>query len=117
MYDKLTSENLTIAPGVVETIVSLAVNQTDGVAQVKAPRFSNGLVSALNKKHPAQGVIIMADDDGQVTVAIHVQIYYGYRLQEVAAKIRNAVTETMEGQAGIEVARVDVFVDGIQFPE
>ena len=117
MYDRLTSDGLTIAPGVVETIVALAVRQIDGVAQVKAPSFSNSLASALNKKLPAQGIIIMADDDGQITVAVHVQIYYGYCLQDVAEKIRLSVVETLEGQVGIEVASVDVFVDGIQFPE
>ena len=117
MYEKLTSDGLTIAPGVVETIVSLAVSQIDGVAEVKAPSFSNTFVSALNKKHPAQGIVIMAEDDGQITVAAHVQIYYGYRLQEVADKIRHIIVDTLTGQVGIEVAKVDVFVDGIQFPE
>jgi uncharacterized alkaline shock family protein YloU len=114
---KLMSEGLTIAPGVVETIISLAVSQIDGVAQVGAPSLSNSFISALNRKHPAQGILIMADDDGQITVAVHAQIFYGYRLYEVAEKIRFAVADTLAGQVGIEAAAVDVYVDGIQFPE
>jgi len=117
MHENLISEGLTIAPGVVETIVSLAVGQIDGVAQVKAPNLQDSFMSALNKKHPAQGIIIMADDDGRISIAVHVQIYYGFQLQEVAEQIRLVVAETMQGQVGIEVAQVDVFVDGIQFPE
>lgn len=117
MYETITSDGLTIAPGVVETIISLAVSQVDGVAQVKAPSIGDSLISALNKKHPAQGIIIMADDDGQITVEAHVQIYYGFQLQAVAERIRLAVVETMEMQVGITIAGVDVFVDGIQFPE
>jgi len=117
MYEKLRCEGLTIAPGVVETIISLAVSEIDGVAQVKYPGLPNTFKSALKKKHPGQGIIIMADDDGQITVAVHVQIYYGFRLQEVAEMIRKVVADTLEGQVGIEVARVDVYVDGIQFPE
>jgi uncharacterized alkaline shock family protein YloU len=117
MDEKLMSEGLTIASGVVETIVSLAVAQTDGVAQVGAPGLSRSFISALNKHHPAQGIIIMADEDEQITVAVHVHIFYGYRLQEVAEKIRRTVIETLSGQVGIEAAAVDVYVDGIQFPE
>jgi len=117
MHENLTSEGLTIAPGVVETMVSLTVSQIDGVAQVKAPSIPDSFMSALHKKHLSQGIIIMADDDGRITVSVHVHIFYGYQLQEVAQNIRQAVVETMEGQVGIQVFKVDVFVDGIQFPE
>jgi uncharacterized alkaline shock family protein YloU len=117
MDEKLMNEGLSIAPGVVETIVSLAVAQVDGVAQVGAPRLSRSFIPALSRRHPAQGILIMADDDERITVAVHVQVFYGYRLQEVAEKIRLAVAGTLSGQVGIEVAAVDVSVDGIQFPE
>ncbi|MDR1082850.1 MAG: Asp23/Gls24 family envelope stress response protein [Coriobacteriales bacterium] len=115
--EKLMNEGLAIAPGVVETIVSLAVCQVDGVAQVGAPSLSNSFASAFRKWHPAQGILIMADDDEQITVAVHVQVFYGYRLQEVAEGVRGAVVDALYGQVGIEVASVDVFIDGIQFPE
>jgi uncharacterized alkaline shock family protein YloU len=117
MDEKLMSEGLTIAPGVVETIVSLAVAQVDGVAQVGAPRLSRGFISALGKGHPAQGILIVADDDERITVMTHVHIFYGYRLQEVADRIRFVVADTLSGQVGIDVAAVDVYVDGIRFPE
>jgi uncharacterized alkaline shock family protein YloU len=117
MDEKLMNEGLTIAPGVVETIVSLAVAQTEGVAQVGASSLSNSFVSALSRKHPAQGIIIMADEDERITVVVHVHIFYGYRLQEVAEKIRHAVIDTLSGQIGVEAAAVDIYVDGIQFPE
>jgi uncharacterized alkaline shock family protein YloU len=117
MDEKYVTEGLTIAPGVVETIVSLAVSQIEGVAQVGASSLSDSFLSALSKKHPAQGIIIVADDEKRITVIVHVHIFYGYRLQEVAQNIRAAVTDTLAGQVGIEAAAVDVYVDGIQFPE
>jgi uncharacterized alkaline shock family protein YloU len=117
MDERLVNEGLSIAPGVVETIVSLAAGQVDGVAQVTAPGLSRGLLTVLGRRHPGQGVVIMADEDGIITVAVRVRVYYGYRLQEVAEQIRHAVAGTLLGQIGIEVAAVDVFIDGIQFPE
>ncbi|HBT95318.1 MAG TPA: Asp23/Gls24 family envelope stress response protein [Coriobacteriia bacterium] len=114
---KLMSEGLTIAPGVIETIVSLAVGQIDGVAQVGTPGLSENFLSAFNKKHSAQGILILADDDGQITLDIHVLLYYGFKLQDVAAEIRSVAADTLSGQVGIDVAKVDVYVDGIRFPE
>jgi len=116
MDERISTEGLTIAPGVVETIVSLAVSQVEGVAQVGAPSISESFISALSRRHPAQGIIITADDDGAITVSVHIQVYYGYRLQEVAARVRNNVAQTLAGQVGIQVAVVDVYVDAIQFP-
>jgi uncharacterized alkaline shock family protein YloU len=50
-------------------------------------------------------------------VAVRVHLFYGYRIPEVAAQIRKTVAETLKGQVGVAVDAVDVFVDGIQFPE
>lgn len=114
---KLMSEGLTIAPGVIETIVSLAIGQVEGVAQVGTSGISENFLSAFSKKHPAQGILILADDDGQITLDIHVLLYYGFKLQDVAARIRAVAVDTLSGQVGIDVAKVDVYVDGIRFPE
>jgi uncharacterized alkaline shock family protein YloU len=116
MDERFSLEGLSIAPGVVEAIVSAAVGQVEGVSQVGAPTISGGIISALNRRHPTQGILITAEDDGLITVSVHVHIFYGYRLQDVAEQIRTAVAQTLEGQVGIEVSAVDVFVDGIQFP-
>ena len=115
---KMMNEGLTIAPGVVETIVSLAVSQVDGVAQVGGAKLpGSGLFSAISKGNAGQGIIIMADDDGKITVAAHIQIFYGHQIKAIAEEIRSVVADTLSGQVGIETERVDVYVDGVRFPE
>jgi uncharacterized alkaline shock family protein YloU len=116
MDEKLTAEGLTIAPGVIETIISLAVAQVEGVAQVGSPSLSGSFMSAFSKRSPAQGVLIAAEE-GNFIVTVHVQLFYGYKLHEVAEQIRHSVAATLEGQVGITISTVDVYVDGIQFPE
>jgi uncharacterized alkaline shock family protein YloU len=118
MDDKrLMGDGLTIAPGVIETIVSLAVAQVDGVAQVGGSGLSESFLSAFSKRHPAQGVLILADDDGQITLDVHVLLYFGYRLHDVGEQVRLAVADTLAGQVGIEAARINVHIDGVRFPE
>ena len=54
-------------------------------------------------------------EDGKLYVAVHVEVYYGYVLPELASALRCAIAESLATQAGVEVSAVDVFVDGIQF--
>jgi uncharacterized alkaline shock family protein YloU len=102
-----------IAPGVVETIVALAVSQVDGVAAVGAKNPS-GIISAIAKKHAVNGVLIL-EEDGQIAVDLHVSVFYGFKLQEIATHIREAVADALLGQACIEIAVVNITIDGIVF--
>jgi uncharacterized alkaline shock family protein YloU len=114
--DKLDIEGLTIAPGVVETIIALAVGQVEGVALVGSSKLPGGALTVLGKKNSAPGILVL-EDDGIITVEVHVQVYYGFRLPEIAANIRQAVYDALTGQVGIEVQVVNVVVDAIQFAE
>ena len=52
---------------------------------------------------------------GKLSVAVHVEVYYGYVLPELAAQLRSAIAEALATQAGVEVSSVDVYIDGLQF--
>jgi uncharacterized alkaline shock family protein YloU len=110
------NQEVIIAPGVAESIVSLAIAQVDGVAQIgsRTAAVSGGLLGALSKKTVGTGVLIL-DEEGSITVDVHVKLFYGYRLQEVAAQIRATVADALLAQACIEVARVNITIDGIIF--
>lgn len=111
-------DGITIAPGVVETIVSLATSEVPGVAGVGSADAISTIKSAFNstKAIPTNGVRIDAEDDNvSVTVSIHA--YYGYRLVEVAEKVREAVADALLAQLGVTVSSVDVHVDALTFEE
>ena len=114
--NELEHQEVIIAPGVAESIVALAIAQVEGVAQVgqKAVSVSGGVLGALSKKPSNIGVLIL-EEEGQITVEVHLKLYYGYRLQEVAANIRATVADALLAQACIQVARVNITIDGIIF--
>ncbi|MCL2137610.1 MAG: Asp23/Gls24 family envelope stress response protein, partial [Coriobacteriia bacterium] len=103
-------------PGVIETILSQTVLQVDGVAKVGSPKPTDGIFSGTKKRNSPQGVLLTAED-GQITVAVHICVHFGFRLQEVAEQVRYAVADTLEGQIGISAHTVDVYIDSIAFPE
>ena len=114
MDESIEVKSLTIAPGVIETIVALAVAEVDGVAALGSRTSPGGIISSLGKKHATSGILIY-EEDAQVIVDVHVQVFYGYRLLDIAEQIRASVADALEGQANIEVAAVHVTIDAIQF--
>ena len=48
---------------------------------------------------------------------MRIEVFYGFALPDVAASLRQAVADAVASQVGVEVASVDVYIDGIQFAE
>ncbi|MDR2957382.1 MAG: Asp23/Gls24 family envelope stress response protein [Coriobacteriales bacterium] len=116
MAEQISADGLTIAPGVIETILAQTILQVDGVTRVGSPKPTDGLFGTGKHRNPAQGIILVAEDN-QITVSAHICVEYGYRLPEVAEQVRSAIADTLEGQIGVKVAAVDVYVDSVAFPE
>lgn len=114
MSNQLNIEGMSLAPGVVETIISIAANEVEGIASVGSFATS-GLRSKLAAKPSTSGIETRVDDAGKLEVTLHVEVFGGYVLPDLAAKLRAAVADALLVQVGVEVASVDVYVDGIQF--
>ena len=110
---------ITIAPGVVETIVSLASAEVPGVAGVGTAGPISSIAAALNagRSVPTAGIKLAVAEDNSVSVNLTIQAYYGYRLADVAAQVREAVADALKGQVGAQTSSVDVYVDALAFEE
>ena len=98
-------DGITIAPGVVETIISLATAEVPGVAAVGVGGAISTIKSALvaGNAVPTNGVRIEAQGDKKVAVIVSIQAYYGYRLVEIAENVRKAVADALAAQIGVTV--------------
>lgn len=113
---ELNVEGMALAPGVAETIVSIAASEVEGVACVGSASAANrGIRSVFGQKPSLQGIEVTADESGALQVAVRIEVYYGYALPELAANVRQAVADAVASQIGVPIASVDVYVDGIQF--
>lgn len=111
----INAESMTIAPGVMETIVVLAVRDVPGVLSVgSAP---SGIRSLFAFKQSTQGVQVSLAQDETVQVAIAIHVSSGYSLDEIATSVRKAVADAILTQVGLEVSRVDITVESIQFQD
>ena len=111
----LNIDGMTIAPGVAETIISMAARDVDGVASVGDPTTS-GIVSIFGGGKPStQGIEIETGEDDELTISVRLHVKSGYVLPDLAAKVRQAVADAIETQVGAAVSAVDIYIDGIQF--
>lgn len=116
---ELIVDGVSIAPGVAETIISLAVCEVEGVAGVSGSGTISSLAAAFssNKTSASAGIKLEIDELLKAHVALTLQVYYGYSLVEVAQRVREAVADALKAQIGIEVTSVDISIDAITSKE
>ena len=111
----LNIEGMTIAPGVVETIISLAARDVEGVASI-GPATTSGIMDLIGGGRPStQGIEVTTDENDELHVSILMDVKSGNVLPDLAANVRRAVVDAVATQVGVKVAAVDIYIDGIQF--
>lgn len=116
MENEISVEGFGVSSSVVETIVTLSIAEVDGVAGIGPADTFSGLRSVLaGEKNTSTGVEARMVDNDKIALSIRIQVYYGYKIVEVAAAVREVVADAVLSQLGAEVAAVDIFVDGVVF--
>ncbi len=111
----ISKEGMAIAPGVVETIIALAVRDVDGIVSVGNP--ATGILALFQNKAEVAGVELNPAEDGSLEVGLNITVLYGRPLNELADQVRSAVSDAVLTQVGLTVSRVDVTVDGVIFKD
>lgn len=113
MSEEITLDGIGVAPGVLETIALVAAEGVDGVSGIPGAAGIAGLVQKGN----ARGVCVQVNEDDTLVAAVRISAMYGRPLREIAGDVQRAVTDALLTHTGQTVASVDVFVDGVVFPE
>lgn len=116
MSEELYVDGLGLAPGVMETIIAIAARDVEGVASVGSSSFS-GLRSRFAAKPAGAGIDVHMNEGEGIEVAVHIDVYYGQPIPQVAAAVRQAIADAVTTQVGFSIASIDVYVDGIRFAD
>ena len=105
-----------ISEDVVAVIAGVAVSDVQGVAGM-AKGFAGGITEALSgKKNLAKGIKVeVAGKETKIDVNIIVE--YGSRIPDVAFEIQSRIKKSVKEMTGLEVASVNVHVQGVQTPQ
>jgi uncharacterized alkaline shock family protein YloU len=103
----------TIAPNVLLMIARLTALDVPGVSHMyDIP----GGVNRIFQRGYDEGVRIRIEDD-RVYADIHVVLEHTVNVREVSRNIQGAVSRAISEMVGMEVGRVNVHIEDIQYPE
>ena len=105
-------DTVTLAPGVLLTVVRLA---TLGVAGVIRMGNTPGGVDRLFRRVPGADGVQIAVDEGTVTVHLSVVADASVNLREMSVQIQKSVERSIREILGMKVSSVNVHIEDVTF--
>jgi uncharacterized alkaline shock family protein YloU len=103
----------TMAPGVLVTLAKLTAMSVPGVAGM-APL--PGGVNRLFRRGVAEGVQIQVDETS-VCIDLYLILRHDTNVRDVSRKVQVAVARAIEEMIGMQVTRVDVHIEDIDYSD
>ena len=112
---QLNSEQgaVTISSAVFSNITGIAATNCVGVKGMAYRSMTDGLVHLLRREAMSKGVSVTSNDDGTISVELHIIVENGVNLPAVCSSIMNEVRYMVTRNTGVEVRAVDVCVDSM----
>ena len=106
---------ITISSAVFTTITGAAATNCFGVKGMAYRSMTDGLVHLLRREAMSKGVKVTYNEDGTVSIELHIIVENGVNLVAVCRSIMSEVRYVVSKTTGVEVRSVDVFVDSMRF--
>ena len=103
--------DIKISDSVVASIAGLAASEIDGVDSLSG-NLTNEIVAKFGIKNNSKGVKLEINQ-GSVIADIYVNVFYGFSIPDVSAKVQEKVKQAIESMTGLTVVGVNVRVVGI----
>lgn len=94
-------------------IAACTVQETEGVAEMVGG-MTDGITEMLGKKSVSKGIKIDAGNN-KLTIDVTILIYYGNQIPVLARRIQQRVFDGIYEMMGLEVDRINVYVQGLVF--
>ncbi len=111
--------NIRLHDNVISNLVRRAVLSIPGVSRLSGSSLVDNLAEIVgSRKMQDRAIAIIKDekDSSKVEIEIKLNMYFGYKVREVAEAVQHAVIESVENTANITVAAVNVSIQEIDDP-
>ena len=102
-----------VGTNVYTNIAGNAATSCFGVKGMAIRSVTDGLVHLLRKESMAKGVLVRTNDDGTISIELHIIIDQGFNIPALGASIISEVRYIVSKQTETEVREVNVIVDSI----
>ena len=112
---KVPTENgeITISDAVFTTITGAAATNCFGVKGMAQRSMTDGLVHLLRPESMSKGVKVTYNDDGTVSIGLHIVVDNGVNSATVCRSIMGEVKYVVNLNTGVTVKAVNVCVDSV----
>ena len=104
---------INIARDVFTYLTGDAATNCFGVKGMTVRSVSDGLVHLLKMESMGKGVHITYNDDSTISIELHIAVDQGVNIPVICESIKDRVRYQVTKGTGVEVKRIDVFVDSI----
>ena len=112
---RISSEVFTAVTQQTPAKLHTAATNCYGVKGMAVRSKTDGLVHLLKRESMAKGVKVYYNEDGTVSIELHIIVENGVNLVAVCRSIMSEVRYVVSKTTGVEVRSVDVFVDSMRF--
>jgi len=108
---------ISVSENYITEIVRHAVCDCFGVADVCSVNTFRAAVSSITggRLFKPRGVKIRFDKDGGLVIDLHIKVTYGTNISAAVNSITHKVSFVVEEAVGVDVHRINVFVDDMNY--
>ncbi len=112
---KITNDKgeISVTSDVLTYLAGDAATSCFGVKGMVACSKEGGPWQLLRRESMSKGVVVHYDEQGSVSLELHIGVGAGVNLSAVARSIMKDTAWKLEQSAGVPVRRVDVYIDTI----
>jgi uncharacterized alkaline shock family protein YloU len=101
---------------VLAKVAGLSAVECYGIVGMAMVNLTNGLTKLLKGDSLTKGINLQVNDNVMV-IEFHIIIEYGVNIKAVTDNLISTVKYKLETFSGMEVAHIDVFVEGVRVDE
>ena len=104
---------ISVSSAVFSNITGMAATNCFGVKGMAYRSMTDGLVHLLRREAMSKGVKVTYNEDGTVSIELHIVVEHGVNIAAVCRSIINQVRYMVSENTGASIRSIDVCVDSM----
>jgi len=105
--------SIIIDSNVIATYAGSVAVECFGIVGMASVNMKDGLVKLLKKENLERGINVRVEEN-KITLDFHVIVSYGVSISAVANNLLDNVKYKLEAFTGMEVEKINIFVEGVR---
>lgn len=103
-----------INPDVIALYAGTTAVECFGIVGMAAVSMKDGLVKLLRRDSLQHGINVKITEDNKIRLDFHVIVAYGVNISTIADNLVNNVKYKVEAFTGMEIEKINIYVEGVR---